>query len=156
MPSIKQLATQFLNIVSLTRFVAVIFIIYVCVCQSIPQQATTVWHHPNSLHFFGMVLKLQSVGGNLIFTLFTLMSPSGSPGFTLGIFQSQPFKNMISNFRTLTSHFIYTFFKILKLQSVCYILCTATTNTNTTDSCVLSFNFKGDMLIIIKLSSVTR
>ena len=55
------------------------------------------------------------------------MSPFSSPGFTLGTFQSQPFKNVISNFRTLTSHFIYTFFTILKLQSVCYILCTATT-----------------------------
>ena len=46
------------------------------------------------------------------------MSPSCSLGFTLGTFQSQPFKNVISNFRTLTSHFLYTFFTILKLQSV--------------------------------------
>ena len=46
------------------------------------------------------------------------MSPFSSPGFTLGTFQSHPFKNVISNFRTLTSHFLYTFFTILKLQSV--------------------------------------
>ena len=71
----------------------------------IPQQVTTMQHHPNSLHFFSRFLNFKVWAWTWYFTLFTLMSPSGSPDFTLWIFQSQTSNNTNSNLGTLTSPF---------------------------------------------------